>query len=220
MKGLLIKDYKLIMHNKKLVFVLMIVWLLALQNYDGYSFLIGYSTMIFILLALNTISTDDYYKSTPFLLTLPVSRGTYAAEKYVLMLGMSLLGAVFSTLVCILLHRGQMPSLIKEGLLIYILLALFQLLMLPIQLKFGGEKGRMVLIGLLSAVTVIITSISSILPKLFGLQNSIGTIAQNAVIWFFELPAITKMVDIILVCVICFAISYSVSLHIMRKKEF
>lgn len=220
MKGLLIKDYKLIMHNKRLFFILMIVWLLVLQKYDGYSFLIGYSSMIFILLALNTISTDEYYKSMPFLITLPVRRETYAAEKYILMLGMSLLGTIFSTLLCILFHREQLQPLIIEGIVIYILLALFQLLMLPIQLKYGGDKGRIVLVGLLACVTVIVTSLNSILPKLLGLQNSIGTIAQNAAAWFIGLPAITKTVDVILVCVICFAISYSISLHIMRKKEF
>ncbi|MDE7275408.1 MAG: ABC-2 transporter permease, partial [Lachnospiraceae bacterium] len=61
MKGLLIKDYKIILHNKKMFVILLIVQLLALQNYNGYSFLIGYTAMIFILLALNTITMDEYY---------------------------------------------------------------------------------------------------------------------------------------------------------------
>lgn len=96
MKGLLIKDYKLIMHNKKMFLILMVVWFLALQNYDGYSFLIGYSIMTFVLLVLNTLSLDEYYKSMPYLITLPVKRTTYVSEKYVLMLGFSLFGAGLS----------------------------------------------------------------------------------------------------------------------------
>lgn len=220
MKGLLIKDYKLIMHNKRMFLILMVVWFLAFQNYDEYSFLIGYSTMIFILLALNTISTDEYYKSTPFLITLPVKRGTYAAEKYILMLGSSLLGAVLSTVLCMLLHREQLQQLMIEGLSIYVVLVLFQFLMLPIQLKFGGDKGRIALIGLLSCVTVIATSMGKILPRFFDIQGNIGTWIQNAVIGFISLPAGTITIIVILVCIICFAISYGFSFHIMQKKEF
>lgn len=48
MKGLLIRDYKIILHNKKMFVILLIVQMLALQNYNGYSFLIGYTVMIFV----------------------------------------------------------------------------------------------------------------------------------------------------------------------------
>lgn len=220
MKGLLIKDYKLIMHNKKMFLILMVVWFLAFQNYNGYSFLIGYSTMIFVLLVLNTMSMDEYYKSTPFLMTLPVRRSTYVAEKYALMLGFSLIGTVLSTFLCILLHRELLQQLLIEGLAIYVILALFQLLMLPIQLKFGGDKGRIVLVGLLACVTVIATSMSTILLRLFNIQSGIGTILQNALLWFISLPAGTVTLILILTLAICFAASYCISLHIMRKKEF
>lgn len=208
------------MHNKKMFLILMVVWFLAFQNYDGYSFLIGYSTMIFVLLVLNTMSMDEYYKSTPFLMTLPVKRSTYVAEKYALMLGFSLIGTVFSTFLCILLHRELLQQLLIEGLAIYVVLALFQLLMLPTQLKFGGDKGRIVLVGLLACVTVIATSLGTILPRLLGIQGSIGTMLQNTIIWFFSLPAMTITLVLILVLVVCFAISYCISLHIMQKKEF
>ncbi len=220
MKGLLIKDYKLIMHNKRLFLVLMIVWLLVFQKYNGYSFLIGYSTMIFVLLVINTMSMDEYYKSTPYLITMPVSRNTYVTEKYILMLGFSLTGAVLSTVLCIVIHTDLLQRLIIESIAIYIILALFQLFMLPIQLKFGGDKGRIALIGLLSCVTVIATSMDKILPGLFGIQGGIGAIAQNAVLWFFGLPAVIKAVNVTVVCAVCFAVSYGASLHIMQKKEF
>ncbi len=220
MKGLLIKDYKLIMHNKRMFLILMVVWFLAFQNYAGYSFLIAYSTMIFILLALNTISTDEYYKSTPFLLTLPVKRETYTAEKYVLMLGLSLLGTALSTLLCILVHRNLLQELILEGVSIYIILVLFQLLMIPIQLKFGNDKGRIVLLGLLAVVAGIASSIGTILPLIFSMQGSIAEMLTNAVQWFIGLPIDRIVAVIILTCTVCFAVSYGCSLHIMRKKEF
>jgi len=220
MKGLLIKDYKIITHNRKMFIILLIVQLLALQNYNGYSFLIGYTAMIFILLVLNTISMDEYYKSYPFLMTMPFRRETYVAEKYVLMLGFSFLGAALSTLFCILLHREMAQILLLDGIAVYTVLALFQLLMLPIQLKFGGERGRIVLIGLLACITVIATSFNQFLSNIFGMPGNIGNSIQNAVTGFLSLPAGAIALIVLCAFIVCLIASYCSSLHIMRKKEF
>ena len=56
MMGLLIRDYKIILHNKKMFVILLIVQMLALQNYNGYSFMIWYTVMIFVMLIINTIT--------------------------------------------------------------------------------------------------------------------------------------------------------------------
>ena len=74
MKGLLIRDYKIILHNKKMFVILLIVQLLALQNYNRYSFLIGYTLKIFLLLILYTITMDEYYKVISFLMTMLIMR--------------------------------------------------------------------------------------------------------------------------------------------------
>lgn len=220
MKGLLIRDYKIILHNKKMFVILLIVQMLALQNYNGYSFLIGYTVMIFVLLILNTITMDEYYKGFPFLMTMPIRRETYVTEKYVLMLGFSFLGAMLSTALVILLHRGIMREILLESILIYVILALFQLFMLPIQLKFGGEKGRIVLIGLLSCITVIATSLNTILPSAFGMQGMIGNLMRNMLTGFLSLPSGMMVFILLLVFIACLTISYCISLQVMRKKEF
>lgn len=220
MKGLLIKDYKIILHNKKMFVILLIVQLLALQNYNGYSFLIGYTAMIFILLALNTITMDEYYKGFPFLMTMPIRRKTYVTEKYVLMLGFSFLGAMLSTALVILLHRGIMQEILLQSIVIYVILALFQLLMLPVQLKFGGEKGRIILIGLLSCITVIATSLKTILPSAFGMQGMIGNLMRNMLTGFLSLSAGMMVFIVLLMFIACLTVSYCISLRVMRKKEF
>lgn len=220
MKGLLIKDYKTILHNKKMFVFLLIVQLLALQNYDGYSFLIGYTVMIFVLLVLNTISMDEYYKGFPFLMTMPVRRETYVTEKYVLMLGFSLLGTMFSTALVILLHHGIMREILLEGIFIYVILALFQLLMLPVQLKFGGEKGRIVLAGLFACITVIATSLNTIMPNAFGMQSIFGDLIRNIFTGFLSLSAGMMALVVLLVFAACLMVSYCISLRVMRKKEF
>lgn len=220
MKGLLIKDYKIILHNKKLLIIMLLVQLLALQNYDGYSFLIGYTIMIFVLLVLNTISMDEYYKSSPFLMTMPVRRKTYVTEKYALMLGFSFLGAALSTAFVILLHRDMLREILLEGIMIYGILALLQLLMLPIQLKFGGEKGRIVLIGLLTCVTVIATSLNTILPNTFRMQGAAGNLIRNIFAGFLSLSNGMMVLIVLLVFFACLMLSYCISLQVMRKKEF
>ena len=153
-------------------------------------------------------------------MTMPVKRKTYVTEKYALMLGFSFLGAMLSTMLCILLHREMIQVLLLEGISIYVILALFQLLMLPIQLKFGGEKGRIVLIGLLACITVIATSLNKILPNVFGMQGTIGNLVRNILTGFFSLPAGTMVLVVLLVFVASFIVSYCISLQVMRKKEF
>lgn len=220
MKGLLIKDYKTILHNKKMFVILLVVQLLALQNYDGYSFLIGYNVMIFTLLVLNTISMDEYYKGFPFLMTLPIRRKTYVTEKYILMLGFSFLGAMLSTALVILIHSEMMREILIEGIFIYVILALFQLFMLPVQLKFGGEKGRIVLIGLFACVTVIATSLNTILPNAFGMQGMLGNLIRNMLAGFLSLPAGMMALAVLLIFAACLAVSYCISLLVIQKKEF
>lgn len=219
MKGLLIKDLKLIMHNKKILIVQLAVLLLVLQNYDGYSFLIGYVTMVFVLLVLSTISLDEYCKSSTFLMTLPVKRETYVVEKYILMLGFSLLGALFSTLVCILLHRELLWTLLTEALAIYVAMTFIQLLMLPVQLKFGGEKGRIVLIGFLAAIWVAIMFFAKTVDFL-NMQGTIGNSVKNAGIWFISLPVWGMGLIVGLLFCGGVAASYLVSRGIMRRREF
>lgn len=220
MKGLFIKDCELIWHNKRMFLIMLVVMFLAFQNYDGYSFLIGYNTMIFILLALNTMSLDEYYKSTSFLMTLPVKRETYVTEKYILMIGFSFIGTALTTLICILLHREMVLQLLLEALVIYLVMVFFQLLMLPVQLKFGGEKGRIVLIGLLACVTVIATSLVKGLPQIFGMQGAFGELLRNGLTWFLALQKAAMVLIVGLIFAVCGAVSYLVSRRVVLRREF
>lgn len=220
MKGLLIKDCELIWHNKRMFIIMLVVMFLAFQNYDGYSFLIGYNTMIFILLVLNTMNLDEAYKSTSFLMTLPVKREAYVIEKYVLMIGFSFIGTALTTLICVMLHREMALQILLEALAIYLAMLFLQLLMLPVQLKFGGEKGRIVLIGLLACVTVIATSLVKSLPRIFGMQGAFGELLRNVFTWFLSLQKAVMVVDVVLFFLVCGIISYWISRRVMQRREF
>lgn len=103
-------------------------------------------------LVLTTISTDEFDKSTTFIMTLPISKKTYAVEKYVFSFGCSIAGWLVSTVACIFMAGSDTTELIKAAILIYTVVSLFQLVMIPVQLKFGGENGRMALMGIIIVV--------------------------------------------------------------------
>ena len=84
MKGLLIKDYKLLMLQKKtflLILLIAICMNFAMQDNPG--FIIGYLTFFAALMANTTLSYDEYGNGVLFLLTLPVTGKTYVRSKYV-----------------------------------------------------------------------------------------------------------------------------------------
>lgn len=84
MKGLLIKDYKLLMLQKKTFLLMLLIAIcmnFAMQDNPG--FIIGYLTFFAALMANTTLSYDEYGNGIIFLLTLPVTRKTYVRSKYV-----------------------------------------------------------------------------------------------------------------------------------------
>ena len=83
MKGLLIKDFKLMLNQKKF-FILIVLILGAIAcflDFDYY-FLIGYFMFICSLFTISTISYDEFDNGNAFLFTLPFSRSRYVEEKY------------------------------------------------------------------------------------------------------------------------------------------
>ena len=73
MKGLLIKDYKLLMLQKKTFLLMLLIAIcmnFAMQDNPG--FIIGYLTFFAALMANTTLSYDEYGNGIIFLLTLPV----------------------------------------------------------------------------------------------------------------------------------------------------
>ena len=84
MKGLLIKDIKLLKNQGKTLiitlFVLGIVW--GAMNANPLT-IVSYVTVILAIFTVSTISYDEYENCYLFLFTLPVTRKQYTVEKYV-----------------------------------------------------------------------------------------------------------------------------------------
>lgn len=84
MKGLLIKDLKIILSNKSMFLVILVIMgMVAFTDVAISAFVTSYISILFTTLVVTTISYDDYDRCISFLMTLPVSRKDYVRGKYV-----------------------------------------------------------------------------------------------------------------------------------------
>ena len=102
MKGLLIKDFKLLQGQKNFfITIIAIAGIMAIFMEDA-SFIIGYMTFVGSLFTLSTISYDEFDNGNAFLFSLPITRKDYILEKYgfgLIVGGISWLFAIIVTVV-------------------------------------------------------------------------------------------------------------------------
>lgn len=217
MKGLLIKDFKLMKGQKNFFLVIVVISLIMIITSPGTSFPIGFLGFVGSLFSLSSISYDEFDNGNAFLFSLPITRKGYVQEKYVfgLILGITslLLGTLMSLIAIIITEAGDFNEvLMTAGTLLPIILMILSI-MLPLILKFGGEKGRIAIIGVMGFIAVV--------GLLF---TKIAEFMKIDLYSFFRnLPHFEPQVYIILfllLSVIILAIPYFISFVIMKKKEF
>lgn len=220
MKGLLIKDFQLSLLNIRMLVVICVVSIFITSSSTGSaSFVISYVTIIFFMFVLTSISYDETDHSISFLFTLPISRKTYVREKYVFSLICGLIGLVFSTAVCIIVGAVKNvnliePDMIPAALGIYLTLLFIVALMLPIQLKFGGDNGRIALFIVFGVIVAAIFIGSKILEHF--------NIHEADIIKFLDLLLSSNTAlaipGFILLVLAALGISYKISVKIMEHK--
>ena len=78
--------------NQQIQFFVLVVVMGVILNLAGsgsVSFAIGYFTIVTAIFAITTISYDEFDYGLAFLMTLPVTRKQYVAEKYLLGAGLT-----------------------------------------------------------------------------------------------------------------------------------
>ncbi len=217
MKGLLIKDARLIWKQKRFLVILLFLAIMLNFNSDG-TFVIAYLTFIGFSFVLSTITYDETDNGYLFLMTLPVGRKMFAVEKYVFGL---LLGSFtwtvgfFISIIFKLATEGKVSlfDFSVESLLLIPVFAVMLSILLPFQFKFGSEKGRIAMF-LAFAVAVVAAYLSAKGLKSIGidLEQILDT-----------LPAVhVALVDLFafLTAAAAVAVSCAVSGRIMQNKEF
>lgn len=217
MKGLFVKDFKLLKLQKNFFIVIVAIAIgFAIMN-DDPTFMLGYLTLVMSLLTLSTITYDEFDNGNAFLFTLPISRKSYVMEKYGFSLLVGSSAWIFAVLLAGLfsLIKGTAPILevIMAAIMMFPIMLIVYAAMIPFQLKFGGEKGRIAMVGAVGLLFIIgflivkIAELSGI--DLLNVINTLSTLSMGMLV------AIA-----VVIAVMIFAISMRISISIMDKKEF
>lgn len=217
MKGLLIKDFKLMLMQKNFFIIIIVVACLISISSQDPTFMIGFITLILSLFTVSTISYDEFDNGYPFLLTLPFSRKTYVLEKYVYGLILGTGAWIVSVIICSLMLIVQGKPVTSDMLIgAFVILPMFlviESLMIPVHLRFGGEKGRYALIAC-AGVLVVIGFVVMKIVEIFHINVLPLILAIDA------LGPVMFMMILLMIGFLVMLVSLKVSLSIMNKKEF
>ena len=220
MKGLLIKDFKLMMIQKNFFILILAIAMGMMIFSEDIIFPLGFLSFVVSLFTINTISYDDFDNCNAFLFTLPISRKIYVKEKYSLGLISGCSAWAFATMLGLITKcfKPEFPMSLADLFLLAlaILPMVFIILsvMLPFHLKYGSEKGRLALIGAFALLAIIGVGINEGMKLLFNFDilewlNTLQSLEFGTVV-FIEF----------IISLIILVITLNISQSIMRKKEF
>ncbi|UTY40769.1 ABC-2 transporter permease [Allocoprobacillus halotolerans] len=218
MKGLLVKDFELVKVQKNFFIIIIIVALGILILGDNVTMPIGFLTFIMSLFTLSTISYDEFDNGNAFLFTLPITRQSYVLEKYGfgLILGV---GAWFCitavSMIVILIKQSMLPMDLLMMSCMFLPFTLFlQAFMIPFQIEFGSEKGRIAILGMFGLIFIVGILIKQVAESIFHI---------DLLYLLDHLPQLDMsiiIVSMIFIAMILLWISSRISIAVMNKKEF
>lgn len=207
MKGLLIKDFYMLLKYAR-VFLAMVVLFLAMSAFgDSGSFMLAYPLLMASILSVSLLSYDEKFHWDSYCLTTPVSRSVIVSEKYLLTL--LLTGTVFILTALLQLRLVLIGSMsgadylaLLDSLLIMAVIA--PGVMLPVIFKLGMEKGRLAYYVVFGLVFIAVMAAPNLL---IGAKLS-----------FTSSPLVTLLV--LLFCAAAYLISWRVSIRFYSSREF
>jgi len=212
MKGLMVKDLRLLLQRKSF-FALLIIAAAALGMTDsGTSFLIMYFTIVMSVFVSSTVTYDEYDNCYPFLFTLPVTRKIYAQEKYLFGIVLGLAADIIATCiaVAVTLARGEQitADIFESTVMAVPVFLLVNAVSLPLKLKYGVEKSRT---GMMAAGGIVLAA------SLFAFKDD-GAVLDRIEAVISE-NAVTVSVIVYAAVIVIEIISYFAGIRIMEKKE-
>ncbi len=214
MKGLLTKDFSLMMQRKSYFMLILALGIMMNFTMENGLFITGWMIAIMSLFSISTMSYDEYDNGLPFLMTLPIYRRTYALEKYLFSFICGSGAWVVSMLLIIIraIVNGNNINILEElmGTVVIVPIALIYLsTCLPFNFKFGVEKGRMILFiecGVIGLIPLLVSKIFPDYIKLKAVFDSLGMAGLG--------------IMLLILCIIIAAASVVVSCKIMDNKEY
>ena len=219
MAGLFQKDIRLILQNKQaiLLFAFLAVFFCFTQQS---TFVISYLSFLCTILTISTISYDENDNGYAFLMTLPVNYKEYVYEKYLFCIMGGVLSWGFSVALCFIADIiRNVPLVLGEELMEVLPLipafAIIASIFIPFQLKFGGEKSRIAMVGLCGGVVAIFFLAGKVMD-----DTNINININDFVDKLNSMPYAVIVLIIFAVAAGIMATSIVCSLAIMKKKEY
>lgn len=213
MRALIVKDIRLFrsMKNVVLIYVAMIAVSIIFGQKQMGVMLINLCVVMLTYLSMSTMSYDDFDNGMEFILTLPTLKKIYVIEKYVLavitLVVMSIVGA--GLLVALGLEFNAAILDIAPMAVIAIVLVSINL---PLTLKFGSEKTKMLTMILFMGFGAAVGSLEpSVLNKLLN---------YSFVKKIMSLGKLQLGIGISLIVVVIFIVSCCISIKVSENKEY
>lgn len=216
MTGLILKDFLIL--RKTLRSYLMILVIYAAVAFSGFwqaSFVSGFMMVMVSVLPMNVFAYDKQAKWDVYGLALPVGRTKTVASRYLVVLILTAMaGALTIALGAAMSLSGRMEEPLGQYLLTCAIFVVFatviNAMMLPLLYKFGSERARMMLFGIMGVIALLAVVFLMPLGGLEWLQ-SLGepTLEQIAV-----LPAVAVVSGVVLL-----ALSFLLSRRFYGTKD-
>ena len=216
MKGLLIKDLRILMRQKTTFLIIVLLGIFLSTNAGDISFSLGYMMMVSATLAISTLGYDCFENGMSFLLTLPINKKLYVLEKYSLSILVGLAVGVLGILlnVCGAFFGAQAPwnEFMATAAVSLAAAMLMLAYYIPIYMKYGPEKSRVALL-LFVGVCIAVGYLAMKVEPVHQFFSQMLEVLENM-----------KLRQIIGISVVIWAlvmmISIAVSIRILEKNEF
>lgn len=217
MRGLLLKDVFLLKNQKRFFLIFLFAAAGMLFANLNPAFVINYVTIIFAMFTLSTISYDEFDNGYAYLFTLPITRKQYVAEKYVFgfLVGGSVCLVVSAFALIVTFFRTGIVDVgvLTPAFFSLLIMFLFFCAVLPLQLKFGAEKGRIVLVFFIGAIFAIGYVLANVVK-----DSKVDVSAAIEAMTSLNQASVIGLLFVISVAAVC--LSYLLSVKIMQKKQF
>ena len=218
MKGLLVKDFKLMKNNMVFLVMIIIISIGCAAGMKNPFFALGYATALISIFSVNTIAYDEYDNGMAHLFSLPVSRKIYVKEKYVFAILISVVGITIATLISVgvslfMEEQYGMKEWIGILALSLFFVCLIQGVIIPVRMKFDSEKHKM-------AMLVVVGVMAAIGGAVFGVFKVCGIDVEAVLDKIMIEKAWTLFWSVIILGICMMLLSYKISVKFMEKREF
>lgn len=217
MKGLLIKDLKLLKSQRLFITLITVICGYFIIT-EKMQFAMTYAAIIFSMLVISTVNYDDEKNGMSYILTFPISRKIYVLEKYVL--GMLFMAAVLAAESVLMMAAAAVNAASYasydwfSAIFSFLLSSSFILsATLPFQIKYGAEKGRMVLVTVFICMGIAAYSLRQVFK---ALNIDVMAVMEKV----SDAGALEVAAGTIALSVGMMAVSYLLSAAAIKRKQF